>query len=119
MDAEDADALAAFWQAALGYRLLYTRPPYRVLGPEPDSGPAGAPRLLVQQVPAHRGPSGRVHLDLRVPDPQAVVARLVGLGGVVLSERDERSRGGSRWWVLADPEGTVFCVCPARSGSPA
>ena len=44
-----------------------------------------------------------VHLDLRAADLPAEVARIVGLGGSVLSEHDG-------WVVLADPEGNEFCV---------
>lgn len=130
LDAVDAERAARFWAAALGYRLLYERPPYRVLGPV-EGAPPG-PRLLVQQVPARpagggptggAGPTGgvgptsgdqRVHLDLRVPEPEQEVQRLLGLGATLLREVDERDRGGSRWWVLADPEGTQLCVCPER-----
>lgn len=113
VDAVDAERAALFWAAALGYRVLYRRPPYVVLGPEPDGA---GPRVLVQHVPelppADAGQ--RVHLDLRVPEPDREVERLVGLGAAVQREVDERDRGGSRWWVLADPGGTLFCVCPRR-----
>jgi predicted enzyme related to lactoylglutathione lyase len=53
-------------------------------------------------------------MDLRVPDPAAAVERLSGLGATVLREVDETAQGGSHWTVMVDPQGTVFCVCPAR-----
>ena len=45
---------------------------------------------------------------------RALLERLTGLGAAALREVDEQARGGSRWTVMVDPQGTVFCVCPAR-----
>ena len=111
VNAVDAPRAVAFWTAALGYRVRHVRPPYTVLGP-----PSGdATLLLVQQVPAHGDSVGsRVHLDLRVPDPEAEVQRLVELGATLQGYLDETHQGGGVWWVLHDPEGTPFCICPAR-----
>ncbi len=114
MDAVDVETTVAFWQAALGYERMYDRDPFVVLGP-----PAGdyRPRVLVQRVDALPAGKAPVHLDLRVDDPEAEVARLVRLGATVRWEVDERERGGSHWTTLADPQGALFCVCPARSES--
>ena len=57
-----------------------------------------------------------VHLDLRVEDPDAEVARLEGLGARVAWRVDETDRGGSRWTTMAAPHGTLFCVLPAPRG---
>lgn len=103
LDYPDAEAAAAFWAAALGYRHRYTRPPYVVLE-------GGGPAVVIQQV-AEPAPATRVHLDLRVPDPEATVERLVGLGARVTGTVEE---AGTRWTVMADPWGTPLCVCPAR-----
>lgn len=105
----DAPRSARFWGEALGYRILYHRAPYVVLGPGTGSGP----RVVVQQVDPPTPAPGAVHLDLRVDDPVHEVQRLVALGARVLEEVAE---AGRRWTVLADPEGAVFCVCPARTG---
>ncbi len=107
LDYHDAEAAAAFWQEALGYERRYSRPPYVVIGP-----PAGAPgaTVVLQQVP--QSPEGtRAHLDLRVDDPEATVARLEALGASVVGTVDE---GWTGWTVMADPWGTPLCVCPAR-----
>jgi predicted enzyme related to lactoylglutathione lyase len=48
-----------------------------------------------------------VHLDLRAPDRDREVARLVTLGARVVEERAD-SHG--RWTVLLDPDGRQFCV---------
>ncbi len=111
MDAVEVDAVAAFWKAALGYELMYERDPYVVLGP-----PRGdlRPRVVIQRVDAIAPGKTPVHMDLRVDDPEMEVARLVGLGAKVEWDIDETASGGSRWTTMSDPQGTLFCVCPAR-----
>ena len=111
IDAEDPDASAAFWQDALGYERARQREGYVIL-----AAPAGDPRpvLIIQRVDQVTPGKSRVHMDLRVPDPASAVERLSGLGATVLREVDEMAQGGSRWTVMVDPQGTVFCVCPAR-----
>jgi len=111
IDAVDAEAAATFWQTALGYELLYRRGPFVALAPPAGDG---RPRVLVQRVPAVPAARTRAHMDLRVDDPDGEVARLVGLGAAVVEEVDETAGGGSRWTVLSDPQGTIFCVCPTR-----
>jgi hypothetical protein len=61
--------------------------------------------LWFTRVPEPKTVKNRVHLDLRAPDVEAEVARLVGLGARVLAEVKD-------WVVLADPEGGEFCVQP-------
>ena len=50
-----------------------------------------------------------MHLDLAVEDPEAFIARVVELGGTRLQDHE---MGGIRWTVMADPEGSEFCVTP-------
>jgi predicted enzyme related to lactoylglutathione lyase len=111
IDTEDPDASAAFWEQALGYGRVGRRHPYIVL-----AAPAGdrRPRLIIQHVDAVAPGKARVHLDLRVPDPPAEVERLTALGASVVREVDDSAQGGGRWTVMVCPQGTVFCVCPAR-----
>lgn len=111
MDAVDAEPIAAFWSAALGYERLYERRPYIVLGPPPGDR---RPRVLIQRVDEVTPGKTPVHMDLRVDDPDAEVERLAGLGATVEWVVDERERGFIRWTTMADPQGTLFCVCPAR-----
>jgi predicted enzyme related to lactoylglutathione lyase len=112
VDAVDAEGAASFWRDALGYRVLHVREPYIVLGP-PD-GDVG-PRVVIQRVEAVSTDKNPVHLDLRVDDPVAEVARLQGLGARVAWEIDETAGGFIRWTVMTDPQGIHFCVCPART----
>lgn len=108
IDAVDAPRAAQFWADALGYEERYRRGPYIVLGPL-DGG--DGPLVLVQAVDDHPTAKTRVHLDLRVADPESVVKRLAGRGGSV---RERIVEAGRTWTVMEDPEGVVFCVCPMR-----
>ena len=100
-----------FWQAALGYERRSARGPFVVLVPPvADTRPA----VVIQQVDAIGPGKNPVHLDLRVDDVDAEVARLRGLGATVEWTIDETADGGSRWTTMSDPQGTLFCVCTAR-----
>ena len=111
IDTVDPEQAAAFWAVALGYDRLYERDPYIVLAPPP---PDRRPRLVIQRVDAVTPGKTPVHLDLRVDDPDAEIARLQALGATVEWVVDESSSGFIRWTTMADPQGTLFCVCPAR-----
>jgi catechol 2,3-dioxygenase-like lactoylglutathione lyase family enzyme len=107
LDCADLDRSASFWCAALGYvgPPAGSPGPYRKLLPADGDGV----ELLLQQVPEPKTGKNRMHLDLRVPDLEDEVARLVGLGarhttGIPVEE------DGWTWYVLADPDGNEFCV---------
>lgn len=109
LDAVDAEAAAAFWQAALGYERIGEHGAYTTLGPpEGDT----RPRLVIQRVDVVTPGKTAVHMDLRVEDPDAEVARLEALGARVAWRIDETDRGGTRWTTMAAPHGALFCVCP-------
>ncbi len=112
LDSVAPEASAAFWREALGYRQLYVREPYTVLGP-PDGD--ARPRIVIQRVDSIAVGKTPVHLDMRVDDPDGEVARLRELGATVALEVDETADGFIRWTVMVDPQGTHFCVCPARA----
>ncbi|QQQ79937.1 VOC family protein [Saccharothrix sp. 6-C] len=97
----DARRAAEFWTRALGYEL--------VNGPIGDESPVLAPK-------DGNGPTitldedDRTHLDLHVTGEAALraeVERLVGLGAVRVPWTYPPGAG---FVVLADTEGTVFCV---------
>ncbi|MFG1928275.1 VOC family protein [Cryptosporangium sp. NPDC048952] len=104
----DAAALSKFWADVLG----------TVSGPAPrgyliDARP-GAPtatQIWVNPVPEPRVGKTRVHLDLRLPEPD--VAPLLALGARILTEPDV-----DPWWQLLDPDGNVFCAFPPRQQEP-
>jgi catechol 2,3-dioxygenase-like lactoylglutathione lyase family enzyme len=111
LDAVDVERAVAFWRAALGYERLHDRYPYVVLGP--PRGAAG-PHVVIQKVERITADKTPVHLDLRVDDRGAEVVRLVSLGATVRWEVDDTAVGGEHWTTLADPQGTLFCIAPAR-----
>ena len=73
---------------------------------EPSGGDTQPP-LLFQRVPEPKVVKNRVHIDFRADDMAVEVGRLVGLGAVVI---DERNLGTFRWTILTDPEGNEFCI---------
>jgi hypothetical protein len=133
-DAADPEKLAGFWALALGY--IPEPPPEgfatwedfgRSIGmPEERFGdqaavidPDGAgPRVYFQRVPEGKTAKNRVHLDVRVADPdvrgeerarrvEEQVTRLTEAGASV-AWREKDIRGSSV--VMRDPEGNEFCV---------
>lgn len=125
IDTVDVEATTAFWGAALGFRELYRRPPYVVLVASLGAGtgagrvePDGShlPRLVVQGVDEVSSSKSPVHLDLWAADPAQEVARLETLGARRVQDVDETHLGGSRWTVMEDTQGLVFCVCSIPGG---
>ncbi|HZD53088.1 MAG TPA: VOC family protein [Woeseiaceae bacterium] len=101
-NADDLEAAAAFWSAALGASpRADLEPGYVAL-----DVPRGEPHVEVQNVDH---PS-RVHLDIESDDIPAEVARLEALGARRIADvRD--------WCVMEAPTGQRFCVVPAvRAG---
>ncbi len=110
LDCVDADALADFWAAALGFRRGPFGAPYVRL-----TDPARRwPDLLLQQVPEPRPGKNRMHLDLQVLDVAAEVERLTALGATVLHPAHDDD--GFLTVVLADPQGNEFCVLRPPDG---
>ena len=106
IDCADLDRSAAFWSAVLGYTASPAGTgPYRSL--EPESG-AGID-VLLQRVHDVKGQKNRLHLDLRTPDLDAEVRRVLGLGATLLTSEPVTEDGWS-WHILRDPDGNEFCV---------
>jgi len=118
IDTADPAGLAAFWQAALGWRRTFGQDDQVVLEPPEGSPEDGvAPDLLFLRVPEKKAGKNRLHLDLRPQDQAAEVARLEGLGA---SRADVGQGPDVSWVVMADPEGNEFCVLkPLTAQEPA
>jgi hypothetical protein len=108
VDSVDPPTVAAFWQAALGWRRTYEVDDEIVMEPPAGSPEDGvSPDLVFLRVPEAKAVKNRLHLDLRPLDQDAEVARLIGLG----ARRVSVGQGpDASWVVLADPEGNEFCV---------
>src|SRR6185503_6620456 len=69
VDATDPDALATFWEAALGWRRTYDTADEVVLEPPAGSKEDGvSPDIVILRVPEAKSVKNRLHLDLRPKD---------------------------------------------------
>lgn len=109
-DAQDPRRLGRFWEAALGTEVLTDDEG----GYETRLTVPGGPvlDLCFQPVAEPGAGAQRLHLDLYGGEEQAaVVERLLGLGAT----RVDIGQGEVPWVVLADPEGSPFCVLEQRT----
>lgn len=112
LDANDHQALADWWCAAMGYvrRDLHeppedgwTRP---IEWPVPIVDPAGdGPLIWVNPVPEKKTLKNRMHIDVFGDTPE-----MLGLGATLVRGQDDEID----FDVLADPEGNEFCVFAPR-----
>ncbi len=135
-DCADPNALAGFWNEALGYR--YDSPPagfatweealdhFKV--PEEDRNNASAsvdpeergPRLFFQKVPEGKTAKNRIHLDVRAApglEGDARMAaleteceRLVALGASRVRRSEPAPPMSAGFIVMTDPGGNEFCL---------
>ncbi len=119
-DCADALTVGRFWSAALGRPLdpdaSSDLPGIGFAGRRTSDGWAPVerdddPTWIFAKVPEPKTAKNRMHLDLMTPDPEAEIARLVGLGAARVADMEEY---GYEWTVMADPEGNEFCLAKAR-----
>jgi predicted enzyme related to lactoylglutathione lyase len=108
LDCADPERLAAFWSAAIGYTTLGGAGNYVMLVDESGH----QPKLLLQRVSEPKSGKNRMHLDIETPAVDSEASRLEALGARRL-QADAIEEHGTRWIVMADPEGNEFCVCNA------
>jgi predicted enzyme related to lactoylglutathione lyase len=113
LDCRDAETLATFWAAALGYDILGSAGTYTLMTP-PGGEPA--PQLVLQQVPEPKNAKLRMHLDIHILDIESEANRLVEIGARRIST-DPVAENGSHWIQMEDPEGNEFCVCDNGGGA--
>lgn len=67
------------------------------------------PRFFFQRVPEDKAGKNRMHLDVRLanPDLDAEVDRIVSRGATFVRYGEHP---GQRWAVMQDPEGNEFCL---------
>jgi hypothetical protein len=107
VDATDAEGLARFWGAVLGWKVVQ-QGAYGVSIGTAD-GPLEIDFRLVPDGP--KTGKNRLHLDITPVhgDLPAERERLLALG----AREVDVGQGQRRWYVLADAEGNEFCLCPA------
>ena len=108
LDCADPEKLAQFWSAAIGYQRLGAAGNYVLLVDQAQA----QPRLLLQRVDEPKSAKNRMHLDIETLTVDEEVQRLESLGARRLNA-DAIEEHGTRWVVMADPEGNEFCVCNA------
>jgi predicted enzyme related to lactoylglutathione lyase len=110
LDCADPEALSDFWTRALGLQRLGAAGNYVLL-----ASTGALPKVLLQRVTEPKLGKNRMHLDIETADVDAEVERLEEIGAKRLEEQ-ARTEHGSRWFVMADPEGNEFCVCDGGAG---
>jgi predicted enzyme related to lactoylglutathione lyase len=103
LDCKNLEELAWFWQAVLGCEARPTVPGEYVSLTSPQGF-----TLTLQAVPEPKTAKNRMHLDLLVSDVDATAAQFQSFGATFVSDLMERY--GTRWYVMADPEGNEFCL---------
>lgn len=129
--ATDPQRLAAFWAAALDYRIVSYDDEFgdklragglddaalanRIFVEDPDGGPA----LVFRHTSAPKETRNRLHFDVRttpgrVPTPEELEEakeRLISLGATVVRLLDtEWGPYHEHYYQLRDPEGNEFCL---------
>jgi predicted enzyme related to lactoylglutathione lyase len=104
LDVQDVDRMAAFWSAALGYRVEHGADGDAHLRP-PDGGLS----VWLQPTDTAKAGKNRNHPDLVAAegDVEREVARLLALGA---TRADVGQTGDEGFTVLSDPEGNEFCL---------
>ncbi|MGI8627048.1 MAG: VOC family protein [Geodermatophilaceae bacterium] len=113
IDCTDAELLASFWAAVLGWRIAERG--WQQTGHGPDGvsiAPIGGGPFEIDFRWVPGGPSqskNRLHLDINPTDrdQDSELNRLLALGAKPV----DVGQGQVSWHVLADPEGNVFCLC--------
>jgi predicted enzyme related to lactoylglutathione lyase len=106
IDCRDPGRSARFWTEVLDYTATFAATgTYLSLYPADGQGI----EVLLQRVPDVKRDKNRLHLDLRTADLDREVARVSGLGAIVLTDQPI-TENGWRWHILADPDGNEFCI---------
>ena len=101
--ADDLNAAADFWSAALGMKRTAADTPATTSYVHLQKADPNGLDIEVQQVDH----ASRVHLDVESDDIEAEVSRLEKLGA-------KRIKKCETWWVLEAPTGQRFCVVRAK-----
>jgi hypothetical protein len=116
-DCRDPAAVAGFWELATGW-VPGDSVAFLSAGSVSLRSPAGVgPYLELLPSAEPRTVKNRIHLDVAPfpgHDQAAAVAALLAAGAVAADEVFTSRQGSASWTVLADPEGSEFCVLSPR-----
>jgi predicted enzyme related to lactoylglutathione lyase len=109
---ENSRHLAEFWAAVLGHETEPSGDDCFARGEE-------GPELFFKRMPKSQTIELPIHLDVNVPDRQAELERLLGLGAKLV-ETKSHSIGelSETWTVMRDPEGNGFCIQTGHTPPP-
>jgi predicted enzyme related to lactoylglutathione lyase len=111
LDAEDPAALATFYSAVLGWKVLHSDDDYAMIGDGSTSvGFGRVPGYSAPGWPVEAAPK-RYHLDFYVDDLDKAEEQALALGATKPSEQPN----AERWRVLLDPSGHPFCLTLAAN----
>ena len=100
---EDAQRVCEFWAGMLGYRAERGGDDWFARGDGSELRFAPMPKSPTIELP--------IHLDVNVPDREAEVRRLVGLGAKIVETKTiDAGDLHETFTVMRDPEGNGFCV---------
>jgi catechol 2,3-dioxygenase-like lactoylglutathione lyase family enzyme len=111
LDAPDIVRLSAFYRELADWVESYADDDWITLD-TPDGWQIGLQLAADHQPPEWPGQARpqQAHLDLRVPDLEAGLDRVVELGGTLLGKNES-------WYTVADPAGHPFDLC-LKAGDP-
>jgi len=100
---DEPQRVAEFWAELLDYRVEASDRDRFAFGEGPD--------LLFKRMPKSPTIELPIHLDVNVPDREAELARLLGLGARLVETKSHRiGELEETWTVMRDPEGIGFCI---------
>ncbi len=102
IDVPDLERAGAFWGAVLGNNDPKRFGQYLFFG---NAG--GSVGIGLQQVPEDKVGKSRAHVDIKVSDLDDATEKVVELGGSHIETIEDN---GSRFIVMADPDGNEFCL---------
>ena len=110
IDCIDANALADFYAALLGWQKYTGDPEWIAVGKQGIT-----PFLIFQEEPDYRPPvwpansdgqQKSIHLDLAVSDIKTAIQHALNCGATMAS-----TQFSDQWTVMIDPAGHPFCLC--------
>ncbi|GAA2214564.1 VOC family protein [Nonomuraea monospora] len=109
IDCDDPKSLAAFYHEVTGMEVTYSEDEYAAISD-------GTVNIYFGRVPDRKpvqwpSPDKQFHLDLQVADVEKAAAEYVALGATRPEFQPGVTEEGTRWIVLQDPQGHLFCVC--------